>query len=304
MELSLLTEKFLDYLGKERRLSPNTVKSYGTDLKYFLNWLEDRNIQSAQQLEKLTLSQLRSYWTARRAAGLSARSMRRGQSALKGLMQYAIKHGIINNDPVKLMDMPKMPENLPKAISEEEAALFITSPDTSTFQGIRDRTILELLYGSGLRVSEAASLKRSSINRHDKTLRITGKGEVSRIAPMTDISLEYLTLYLDGRTANFPESADIEEVFLNRFGKPLSVRGIAKMIDKYSRKTASYLKLTPHQFRHSFATHLLNNGADIRAVQEMLGHSSLSTTQIYTKISKEKLMRTYKNAHPRAKKRD
>ncbi|MGM0600524.1 MAG: tyrosine recombinase XerC [Candidatus Rifleibacteriota bacterium] len=291
---------FFQYLEKERLLSANTLRAYKNDLKPFFEWLEQsQQITSCNQLEHLTLAQIRAYWTQRRMNGLSQQSMRRGQSSLRTLFLFARKRSYIENNPVKGMASPKRKRPLPKALSGEDINLLLNIPPAETTLGKRDRAILETLYGSGMRISELTGLKIANLDWDQQTARITGKGNKERIVPLTPTSCDKIKTYLRAINRS-PDEKRSEFVFLNRYGNQISNRSVARMIDKYSRELALMINITPHQFRHSFATHLLNNGADIRAVQEMLGHESLSTTQIYTRISKEKLLSTYKNTHPRS----
>ncbi|KAF1082243.1 MAG: Site-specific tyrosine recombinase XerD [Candidatus Rifleibacterium amylolyticum] len=298
--LNELIERYLESLAKERRMSPNTVRGYRSDLEFFRLWLEQQGLNHAEELENLNHTQLRSFWADRRGKGLSAQSMRRGQSALRGLFKFARRQKLIENNTAATMDSPKRQLPLPRALTQEDINLLLNAPDGQTLNGLRDRAILEVLYGSGLRVSETAGLTTDALDLENQQARVTGKGSKERIVPMTPLSCQAVHAYLQMRNGQMPDQKQNRSLFLNKFGTALSVRSIARMIDKYSRQLAMMLNITPHQFRHSFATHLLNNGADIRAVQEMLGHESLATTQIYTRISKERLMQTYRLSHPRA----
>jgi len=296
-----LIEQFVTYLEKERILSEQTVRAYRNDLEQMAEWLAKKlSIITADRFEKLSLIQIRSYWAFRRTNGLSQTSMCRGQSALRTLIKFARRRKIIDRDPAQGMDSPRKTRALPKALAYDDVNQMLNVPPADTFMGRRDRAILELLYGSGLRISELADLEISQLNLAEGQVRVCGKGKKERLVPLTPVSCTTLETYLIGRKAQFIGIENEPAVFLNRYGKPITARSIARMIDKYARELAMMMNITPHQFRHSFATHLLNNGADIRAVQEMLGHESLSTTQIYTRISKEKLLSTYKNTHPRA----
>jgi tyrosine recombinase XerC len=301
LSLGSIVSEFLQYIEKERRLSQQTVKAYENDLNHLIEWLEKNlQINSAEDFENLSLAQFRSYWGNRRVNGLSQQSMRRGQSSLRSFVKYCRKRGLIKRNPVDGMDSPRKTRPLPKALAYEDVNLLLNAPETETTIGKRDRAILELIYGSGLRISELANAERQNLDFSQQSARITGKGNKERIVPMTPSACDAIKTYIEARDHEYDQAFKIQKIFLNRYGKPITTRSIARMIDKYTRELAMMLKITPHQFRHSFATHLLNNGADIRAVQEMLGHESLSTTQIYTKISKEKLLSTYKNTHPRA----
>lgn len=301
MNIQELIESYLSSLEKERNLSSQTIRGYRNDLNFFEKWLTANGITEISKAEILTPTQIRGFWAQRRKGGLCSSSMRRGQSALRGLFRFAIRHGLANKNPVDLMDSPKVQRPLPKALSQDDVNKLINSPNQSTLLGKRDKAILELLYGSGLRVSEVANLTYEDVNLESQILVVReGKGNKDRVVPLTPISCQAITLYINSRFSEKPEWRKEKNIFLNHLGTPLTTRSIARLVDKYARRLAMMMNITPHQFRHSFATHLLNNGADIRAVQEMLGHASLSTTQIYTRISKEKLMQTYRNCHPRA----
>lgn len=292
--------RYLEALSKERLMSPQTVKAYEADLRQFLSWLENQGITELKETSELLPKQVRAFWAERRSNSLSAQSMKRAQSAMRGFFKYALKHRLIDKNPMTAMESPKSQRPLPKALSEIDVTMLINSPVTENIFGLRDRAILEVLYGSGLRVSELTELTRDQIDHDNLLLRVTGKGSKERIIPMTEAAASILKDYLARLFSEIPESRKTAQIFVNKSGGQISTRSIARIIDKYVRQLAMMKNVSPHQFRHSFATHLLNNGADIRAVQEMLGHESLSTTQIYTKISKERLMETYRYSHPRS----
>lgn len=298
-----LINAFLEHIQKERALSLQTVRAYRSDLAFFEKWLEGKKITAASELQSLDYAAMRAFWAGRRSTSLSAQSMKRGQSALRGLFKYAQRLKFLTSNIALTMDSPKRQRPLPKALSQNDISLFLNAPNCKTPLGLRDRAILETLYGSGLRVSEASNLTLSCLDLDRQQLRVIGgKGNKDRIVPMTPASCEAIKAYLRAWPQQLKNDSKAQSLFLNKFGTKLSTRGIARIASKYSRELCMMKNITPHQFRHSFATHLLNNGADIRAVQEMLGHESLSTTQIYTKISKEHLMKTYQASHPRAKK--
>ncbi len=292
--------RYLEALSKERLMSLQTVKAYDADLRQFVSWLRNQGITGLKEASELLPKQIRSFWAERRSNGLSAQSMKRAQSAMRGFFKYAMKHRLIEKNPMSAMESPKSQRPLPKALSETDVTMLINSPETENIFGLRDRAMFEVLYGSGLRVSELAGLTRDQIDYDNLLLRVTGKGSKERIIPMTEAAAKVLKDYLGRLFSEIPESRNTDQIFVNKSGCQISTRSIARMIDKYVRHLAMMKNVSPHQFRHSFATHLLNNGADIRAVQEMLGHESLSTTQIYTKISKERLMQTYRQSHPRS----
>lgn len=299
MLITNLINDFLLAYEKEKSASEHTIRAYRNDFNHFEAWLEEKEIRVVAQLDQLASRDLRAYWGQRRKDGLSAISMRRGQSALRSLFRYALKKKLLKKNAAKLMDSPKVAKPLPKALTTNFVEILLSTPESVGFYGLRDRCILEFIYGSGLRVSEAVGLTFDCIDRHNQIARVKGKGNKERLVPMTPVALTALERYVEVRAMRFPEIKE-RHIFLNRFGDPISTRAIGLLVDKYTLKSATLLNVTPHQFRHSFATHLLNNGADIRAVQEMLGHASLSTTQIYAQISKEKLLQTYKLCHPRS----
>lgn len=300
MSIQELILRYLESLEKERLMSTHTVRAYRSDLDFFAAWLATNLIDNLEKLESLTSPQIRAYWATRRNSGITAQSMRRGQSSMRGFFKFGLKHKLFTKNPLACMESPKAQRPLPRALCLEDINMLINSPDLQTLGGLRDRAMIETLYGSGLRVSELASLTIEQIDFDNQTARIHGKGNKDRIVPLTPGSCSSISAYLKLRHNEMPVGRSQKNIFLNRQGNPLSERSIARSIDKYSRQLAMMMSITPHQFRHSFATHLLNNGADIRAVQEMLGHTSLSTTQIYTRISKERLLQTYRFSHPRS----
>lgn len=296
-----LISAYLIVLEKERGLSKHTIRAYKNDLNKFSEWMCDNlGVNTIEKAEMLTLSQLRSYWAFRRANGVSQQSMRRGQSSIRGMFLYAVKHGYIHKNPAEGMDSPKRQLPLPKAVSENDLSMILQNPSPNTLLGLRDRAILELIYGSGLRVSEASNMQKNQLDLESQVTRVTGKGSKERIIPLTPVSCKAIKMYLSRRHTEAPETKDVSWLFLNRFGTRLTSRSIARLLNKHTREVALMRHISPHQLRHSFATHLLDGGADIRAVQEMLGHENLSTTQIYTHVSKEKLLNTYRATHPRS----
>lgn len=300
MSLFELIGEYLTVLQKQKNYSQNTIRAYENDLNCFAHWLKDQGITSAAAIGDLTLAQLRSFWAKRRSESLAAQSMRRGQSAMRGLFRFAMRSKIISNNPAELMESPKRKRPLPKAVEENDLNVLLSAPDRETTMGLRDLAILELLYGSGLRVAELTGLKINDLDIEEGSARVTGKGDKERIVPLTPAACRAVKNYLLNRRPSDSESQHSDVLFVNRLGTPLTTRSVARMINKYVRQQAMLMSITPHQLRHSFATHLLNNGADIRAVQEMLGHTNLSTTQIYARISKERLMQSYRAAHPRS----
>jgi len=288
------------YCEKEKSFSPHTVRAYGAELKRFFEWVKKvYGNDSRDFVESFSLSQLRNYWMFLRGNKLSALSLRRAQSAIRSFFKFGEKRNFFSRNPLHGMDSPKVPKSLPEVLSEDEVKSVLEIPG-SDFKTCRDRAILELLYGSGLRVSEVSGLEIQCVDLNAGMLKTFGKGKKERIVPLTPYSISSLEKYFEQREKIFPSSSELPFVFLNRFGHRLTTRGIARILDGRIRQIAFMKHISPHSLRHSFATHLLNRGADLRAVQEMLGHASLSTTQIYTRLSKEKLRKIYKTSHPRA----
>jgi len=298
--LQSLIDSFLAHCEKERSMSAHTVRAYAADLHLFLDWMR-RMAPPAEpaRAEKLTASEIRSFWAQRRQAGVCGNSVRRAQSALRGLFAFAIRRGVIRENPMDTVDPARGGRPLPRILSEEEAERLMTSNDSS-LSGLRDRALLELLYGSGLRASEVVSLTRQSLDCRAGLLRVTGKGSKERIVPLTPAAINAVGEYLRRRDAEQPDARNEPALFLNLQGTPLRVRSVARILEKHIRAIALARHISPHDLRHSFATHLLNGGADLRAVQDMLGHASLSTTQIYTHLSRDRLQKIYTATHPRS----
>lgn len=295
-----LAGQFLEYLEKERSSSHHTIRGYSNDIGVFIAWLEahigDASLERAAVLKPV---ELRTFWAERKASGLAGTSLRRAQSALRSLFRFAVRRQIIARNPLEAVDTPKAPRPLPELLSETEVGALLMAPDGS-LGGRRDRAILELLYGSGLRVSELTSLTVLSLDLQNGIGRVTGKGSKERLVPLSPPACEAVREYIRLRTAEMPSTINIPHLFLNNRGTPLTQRSVARLLEKYVRRTALLRKISPHSLRHTFATHLLDGGADLRAVQEMLGHASLSTTQIYTHLSRDRLKKVYRRTHPRA----
>lgn len=277
------------YLKIERSLSPNTVKGYCSDIGHFL---EETGLEAASA----TSEDITGY-IAQRSGQLTRRSQSRLLSALRSFYDWMILEGSIKENPCDRIDSPKIERYLPEVLSVEEVEAIMDSVDLGTGIGIRDRAILETLYGCGLRVSEACSLKISSIFREEGFIRIVGKGDKERLVPLGEMSAEALDAYFEVRAE--PCHGYEDYVFLNKFGKPLSRVSMFNMIKKQALLAGIRKEISPHTFRHSFATHLIENGADLRVVQEMLGHESILTTEIYTHIDSKTWQGSILAHHPR-----
>jgi integrase/recombinase XerD len=279
------------YLRMERAMSQNTVASYCSDVGKFLEFYGGR-------VEDVNVSDVDEYLQSR--SGLSERSQARVLSSLKSFFDWLVLENVLKDNPCDRIDAPKIGRYLPAVLSEEEVTCLIDSADVSTWQGVRDKAILEVLYGCGLRVSEASGLKISCIYMKEGFVRIIGKGNKERLVPIGEMAVQAVDAYLSVR----PEPADqdsSDNLFLNRFGRPLSRVSMFTMIKKQAVAAGIRKEISPHTFRHSFATHLLEHGADLRVVQEMLGHESISTTEIYTHIDSSTWQREILEHHPRRK---
>ena len=279
------------YLRMERAMSQNTVASYCSDVEKFLSFYGGR-------IEDVGAADVQEYLSSR--DGLSERSQARVLSSLKSFFDWLVLEKVIKDNPCDRVDGPKIGRYLPNVLSEEEVVALLDSVDLSVWQGLRDKAILEVLYGCGLRVSEAVGLKMSCIFLKEGFVRVIGKGDKERLVPLGEMAAEAIGKYLDVR----PDPADTESsdiLFLNRFGRPLSRVSMFNMIKKQAVAAAIRKEISPHTFRHSFATHLLEHGADLRVVQEMLGHESISTTEIYTHIDNSTWQKQILEHHPRRK---
>lgn len=291
--------EYIIYLKIERGLSANTVTSYKRDIEKYLTFLMEKKIT---QLDEVSRFEILDFLQTLRQSGAADNSIIRMVSSLRKFHQYLKRESIVSDDPMQLIDTPKKASTLPKAISPQAVEQLLEAPDTTTPLGVRDRTILELMYATGLRISELVNLKLSDMHLTMGFIQTMGKGEKERIIPLGEIASQWLDHYLDGaRVYLQDQSAETSEyVFLNSRGKSLSRQGVWKKVKQLALEAGIDQNVTPHTLRHSFATHLLENGADLRMVQELLGHADISTTQIYTHITKTRLKQVYSDYHPRA----
>lgn len=291
--------EYIIYLKIERGLSANTVNSYKRDIEKYLTFLTEKKIT---QLDEVSRFEILDFLQTLRQSGAADNSIIRMVSSLRKFHQYLKRELIVSDDPMQLIDTPKKASTLPKAISPQAVEQLLEAPDTTTPLGVRDRTILELMYATGLRISELVNLKLSDMHLTMGFIQTMGKGEKERIIPLGEIASQWLDHYLDGaRVYLQDQSAETSEyVFLNSRGKGLSRQGVWKKVKQLALEAGIDQNVTPHTLRHSFATHLLENGADLRMVQELLGHADISTTQIYTHITKTRLKQVYSDYHPRA----
>jgi integrase/recombinase XerD len=286
---------FLEYLAVEKGLSGNTIQSYARDIRKLVDLLKARKVP----LHRVTEETLVGFIHGESQAGLSARSLARLISALRSFFRFLVLSGLVSKDATAQLTTPSTWLALPKFLTVAEAEALLHSPDEKKPRGLRDRAMLEVLYGSGLRVSELATLKLAEINLEDGFLVCRGKGGKERIVPLGRSACAAIKRYLAEVRPRF-DGGGREELFLSRRGRPFTRQGVWKLLRQYAAAAGLAAKISPHVLRHSFATHLLERGADLRSVQLMLGHSQITTTQIYTHVSRERLRRVYDKFHPRA----
>ncbi|NLE91659.1 MAG: site-specific tyrosine recombinase XerD [Elusimicrobia bacterium] len=291
-----LVETFLNYLSVERGLSFNTLVSYRGDLKKYAAFLSER---SAGALSGVTRSDIVEFMSAQKARGISSNSIARRLAAIRMFYRFLVRERVLKDDPSGLVDTPKLWKKIPDTLSVEEVEALLAQPDLRRARGIRDRAILETLYATGMRVSEAVDLKTGSVNMDVGFLRCIGKGNKERVVPLGGKAVESVRFYLEKSRRKMLGKKQSDYMFVSRLGRRLSRQSVWKMIKSYALKAGIKKEIKPHLLRHSFATHLLERGADLRSVQEMLGHSNISTTQIYTHINKDRLKSVHKMFHPR-----
>lgn len=293
-------QQFLRHLKLERNSSDLTIKSYADDFASFSDYLEDR-VGPVSDPELITIPILRGYVSYLHECQYARTTIARRLAALRSFFRYTTREGLTTSNPAKALRTPRTGRKLPHFLTTEQVAALLEAPPATDPMGIRDRAILETLYSAGLRVAELVSLNVSDWDRAANVMRVFGKGKKERIAPVGSYAARALDRWLALRSPDAAAPADeFDAMFLNRFGRRLTTRSIGRMLDKYLRETGLSSLTSPHTLRHSFATHLLDGGADLRAVQELLGHKSLTTTQIYTHVSTRRLRETYEHAHPHA----
>lgn len=286
---------FLEELKSGKNFSLNTIFSYKRDIQQFLSYLAEKNIN----LKDISVKELRNYLSYLREIN-SRSSIARKISSLRSFFKFLVKKQIISSNPAKIVFMPKLEKKLPVFLDKIEITELIEAPDINTPLGKRDRAILEVFYATGMRISEIVSLNIWDIDLTSEEIKVLGKGGRERIVILGKKAQEALREYITTARKELLKDKEEEALFLNKSGTRLTVRSIQRMVNKYIKILGIRKKVTPHSLRHTFATHLLEGGADLRSVQELLGHSSLSTTQIYTHLTGERLKKIYEKAHPRA----
>lgn len=285
-------QKFITYLKVEKNSSQHTLINYQIDLKEFNSSIKQK------PLENITYVDVRLFLARMKERNFSKRSVARKMATLRSFFRFLCREDYIKTNPAAGLQTPKIERRLPIFLDIDQVVRLIESPDISDVYGLRDRAILETLYSSGIRVSELVGLNKDNVDFIGGVLKVYGKGKKERLAPIGDRALRVIRDYLE--KVNAGKIKDKKAVFLNKSGRRMTDRAVRRVVDKYIRKTSLNENISPHSLRHSFATHLLDRGADLRAVQELLGHANLSTTQIYTHVTTERLKSIYDKVHPRA----
>lgn len=297
-------KEFLQHLRYERNLSPHTLRNYASDLEQFQQFLfniEKRGDLPIEQIDRLTIRE----WMAGLHADHKKTSVARKLASLRTFFQFLVREGKLESNPAKQVATPKIERKLPNHLTIEDAVRFVETPDINTDLGRRDRAIIEFLYATGIRVGELVGIDIPDVDFREKVVRVTGKRKKQRMVPFGEPALQALMLYLEKTRGTFlsecPEAErEPNALFLHRRGGRITTRSVGRLIDKYIKLCADIHDISPHSLRHTFATHLLDQGADLRDIQELLGHARLTTTQIYTQVSMEKMIEVYDRAHPKA----
>jgi len=285
-------EKFTNYLNVEKNSSPHTITNYTADLEAFAVFLADRDISSVDHLF------LRRFLADMRAKNYAKRTIARKLASLRTFFKFLYREGHIKINPITAVSTPKLDKRLPVVLDEKKVAALINAPDTMVPAGLRDKAILETLYSTGIRVSELVGLDDDDVDHISGIIKVLGKGRKERLTPIGDMASRAIRNYVESKSERSVK--DKRAVFLNKSGRRLTDRSVRRIVDKYIKLASIQEHISPHSLRHSFATHLLDRGADLRSVQELLGHMNLSTTQIYTHVTMERLREAYDKAHPRA----
>jgi integrase/recombinase XerD len=292
----LLIQQYLDNLWLEKGLSQNTLESYGSDLRAFAAWLDEKG----KSIISVRRADILAYLSYRMARGLKSRSTARALSCLRSLYRYLLRENQIEEDPTLQIDNPKLGRPLPATLSEHDVEKLLAAPKLHTPVGFRDRTMLEVLYACGLRVSELVNLKLTEINLRQGVVRIVGKGSKERLVPLGEEAISWITRYVaESRNTLLKQNLNQDIVFPSNRGSAMTRQAFWYRIKEHARTADIQKKLSPHTLRHAFATHLLNHGADLRVVQLLLGHSDLSTTQIYTHVAQQRMKELHQAHHPR-----
>ena len=294
--LDTLVDRYLNYLLIEKGLSEKTLESYSSDMAMYLSFLENNGVKDISATDTPVILK---HLISMRDTGLGARSRARHLVTIRGFYRFLVQEKILKHDPTRLIDLPKSGLKLPDVLSIEEVRLLLSIPDINTPIGSRDTAMIELLYAAGLRVTELVNLKLQDVNMEAGFVRVLGKGSKERVVPIGLFAKEKIDGYLKTARPLMLKNVASRYLFVARAGKPMTRQGFWKLIKRYALKAGFAKKITPHTLRHSFASHLLEGGADLRAVQVMLGHVDISTTQIYTHVAREHLKNIHEKFHPR-----
>jgi integrase/recombinase XerD len=294
--MEVIIQNFINFLEKDKRLSLNTLQSYKRDIEQYITYLRDINLQNISNTNKTTVI---TYLLHLQKKGRAMSTISRNLASIRSLYQYMSKNKMIDQDPTVELDSPKVEKKLPQILSTHEVELLLDQPKCVDLKGFRDKAMLELLYATGIRVSELINLNLTDINM-DMGFIKCNKGFRERMIPIGSIAVTALQEYLNKSRGLLIQKPDEKALFVNINGKRLTRQGFWKIIKQYKNQAKISKDITPHTLRHSFAAHLLENGADLRSIQEMLGHSDISSTQIYAQITKNKIKEVYKKTHPRA----
>jgi len=295
--LEKLLDEFIYHLAVERGLAENTLVSYRADLAGYISFCRKYGLVSLEQVGK---DAIMSYLFQLQLDGRSPATIARHLAAIRTFYRYVVGEGFLQKNPTADLESPKPAHKLPKVLTVEEVDLLLGQPRISEPTGLRDKAMLELLYATGIRVSELVALDMEHVNTENGFVRCFGKGAKERMIPLGDVAVRFLKEYLERGRSKLKKSSNEKALFLNQHGRRLTRQGFWKILKKYVCGAGVKMEITPHTLRHSFATHLLENGADLRSVQEMLGHADISTTQIYTHLTRRKLKEIYDRSHPRA----
>ncbi len=287
---------YLNFLAVEKGVSFNTLEAYSRDLDRYVEFVEHEGLTDIREISS---DNVISFLGALKHGGLASSSINRSLAAIKGFCRYLLTEKIINENPVANIELAKVWMHLPDTLSREDMNLLLKQPGMKTPLAVRDTAMLELLYATGIRVSELISLTMSNVNWQAGYLIVAGKGGKERVVPIGKVAFDCMNRYLEESRPKLSRERAVNTIFLNRSGVGLTRQGFWKIVKKYVRKAGLRKKVYPHTFRHSFATHLLEGGADLRSVQVMLGHADISTTQIYTHVTRERLKGIHKKYHPR-----
>ena len=294
-------ERFLTHMRAERNASPYTVKNYRTDIGQFLDYCRGQGVRSPGQVDRPLL---RSYLAELKAAGYVKASIARRVAELRSFGDFMVREGALERNPFRMVSAPRIPKRLPHYLTVAEVEALLAAPDTSTPRGLRDRAIIEVLYAAGLRVSELVHMDVADVDLAQGQVRVMGKGGQERIGLLGQPARQALRTYLQGGRPTLLGRRPTDALWLNHRGGRLTTRGVALILRRASEQADLRTHVSPHVLRHSFATHLLDGGADLRVVQELLGHANLATTQVYTHVSQSHAREVYMRAHPRARSAD